>query len=424
MNNLLSVVERQRNEIEGKLKQRIIEREVPESFKRDIEKDIIKIITGVRRSGKSTLALLLLKGKNFGYLNFDEKELIDQRLDDLLSGIKEVYGNVSFLLLDEIQNVKGWELWVNSLQRRGYNLIITGSNAKLLSKELSTHITGRYIELENFPFNFREFVAFKNFSIEELKSNKEKEGEVKRILREYLSKGGFPEYIVKELDQSYLQTLFHSIIFSDVVKRWNVRYPSKIEDLARYLISISSNEYSATKLRNLLNFRSTLTVEKYIGYIKEAYLIFTLERFSFKAKEFLKAPKKVYVVDNGLKNAISQKTSEEIGSAIENLVFLELKRKGLKENKNIFYLKLNNDGEVDFLIKEGLETKQLIQVTYASNKDEIEKREIKALKKASDLLDCKNLVCITWDYEDELKEEGKTIKFIPLWKWLLSKYFR
>jgi predicted AAA+ superfamily ATPase len=421
MNNLLSIVERQRNEIEEKLKQKIIEREVPESFKRDIEKDIIKIITGVRRSGKSTLALLLLKGKNFGYLNFDEKELIDQRLDELLSSIKEVYGNVSFLLLDEIQNVQGWELWVNSLQRRGYNLIITGSNAKLLSKELATHITGRYIELENFPFNFREFLAFKNFSIEDLKNNKEKEGEVKRILREYLSKGGFPEYIVKELDQSYLQTLFHSIIFSDVVKRWNVRYPSKIEDLARYLISISSNEYSATKLRNLLDFRSTLTVEKYIEYIKEAYLIFTLERFSFKAKEFLKAPKKAYVVDNGLKNAISQKTSEEIGSAIENLVFLELKRKGLKENKSVFYLKLNNDEEVDFLIKEGLEIKQLIQVTYANNKDEIEKREIKALKKASDLLDCKDLLCITWDYEDELKEEGKTIKFIPLWKWLLSK---
>jgi len=421
MNNLLSIVERQRNEIEEKLKQKIIEREVPESFKKDIEKDIIKIITGVRRSGKSTLALLLLKGKNFGYLNFDEKELIDQRLDNLLSSIKEVYGNVSFLLLDEIQNVQGWELWVNSLQRRGYNLIITGSNAKLLSKELATHITGRYIELENFPFNFREFLAFKNFSIEELKNNKEKEGEVKRILREYLSKGGFPEYIVKELDQSYLQTLFHSIIFSDVVKRWNVRYPSKIEDLARYLISISSNEYSATKLRNLLDFRSTLTVEKYIEYIKEAYLIFTLERFSFKAKEFLKAPKKAYVVDNGLKNAISQKTSKEIGSAIENLVFLELKHKGLKENKNIFYLKLNNDEEVDFLIKEGLDIKQLIQVTYASSKDEIEKREIKALKKASESLECKDLLCITWDYEDEIKKDGKKIKFIPLWKWLLQK---
>ena len=421
MNNLLSIVERQRNEIEEKLKQRIIEREVPESFKKDLEKDIIKIITGVRRSGKSTLALLLLKGKNFGYLNFDEKELIDQRLDDLLSSIKEVYGNVSFLLLDEIQNVQGWELWVNSLQRRGYNLIITGSNAKLLSKELATHITGRYIELENFPFNFREFLAFKNFSIENLKNNKEKEGEVKRILREYLSKGGFPEYIVKELDQSYLQTLFHSIIFSDVVKRWNVRYPSKIEDLARYLISISSNEFSATKLRNLLDFRSTLTVEKYIEYIKEAYLIFTLERFSFKAKEFLKAPKKAYVVDNGLKNAISQKTSKEIGSAIENLVFLELKHKGLKENKNIFYLKLNNDEEVDFLIKEGLDIKQLIQVTYASSKDEIEKREIKALKKASESLECKDLLCITWDYEDEIKKDGKKIKFIPLWKWLLQK---
>ena len=208
MNNLLSVVERQRNEIEEKLKQKIIEREVPESFKRNIEKEIIKIITGVRRSGKSTLAILLLKGKNFGYLNFDEKELIEQRLDDLLNALKEVYGDTRFILLDEIQNVNGWELWVNSLQRLGYNLIITGSNAKLLSKELATHITGRYIELENFPFSFGEFLAFKNFPIEELKNNKEKDGELKRMLREYLSKGGFPEYIIKELDQSYLQTFF------------------------------------------------------------------------------------------------------------------------------------------------------------------------------------------------------------------------
>jgi len=421
MNNLLSVVERQRNEIEEKLKQRIIEREVPESFKRNIEKEIIKIITGVRRGGKSTLAILLLKGKNFSYLNFDEKELIEQRLDDLLNALKEVYGDTRFILLDEIQNVNGWELWVNSLQRLGYNLIITGSNAKLLSKELATHITGRYIELENFPFSFGEFLAFKNFSIEELKNNKEKEGEVKRILREYLSKGGFPEYIIKELDQSYLQTLFHSIIFTDVVKRWSVKYSSKIEDLARYLISISSNEYSATKLRNLLGFRSTLTVEKYIEYIKESYLIFTLERFSFKAKQFLKSPKKVYSVDNGLKSAISQRINEEIGSSMENLVFIELKHRGLKENKEIFYLKLNNDKEVDFLIKEGTAIKQLIQVTYASGRDEIEKREIKALEKASALLNCKDLLCITWDYEDELKEVGKTIRFIPLWKWLLTK---
>jgi predicted AAA+ superfamily ATPase len=421
VNNLLGVVERQRNEIEEKLKQRIIEREVPESFKRNIEKEIIKIITGVRRSGKSTLAILLLKGKNFGYLNFDEKELIEQRLDDLLNALKEVYGDTRFILLDEIQNVNGWELWVNSLQRLGYNLIITGSNAKLLSKELATHVTGRYIELENFPFSFGEFLAFKNFLIEELKNNKEKEGELKRMLREYLSKGGFPEYIIKELDQSYLQTLFHSIIFTDVVKRWNVKYSSKIEDLARYLISISSNEYSATKLRNLLGFRSTLTVEKYIEYIKESYLIFTLERFSFKAKQFLKAPKKVYSIDNGLKSAISQRINEEIGSSMENLVFIELKHRGLKENKDIFYLKLNNGEEVDFLIKEGTAIKQLIQVTYASGRDEIEKREIKALEKASTLLDCRDLLCITWDYEDELKDDGKTIRFIPLWKWLLTK---
>ena len=150
MNNLLSVVERQRNEIEKKLKQKIIEREVPESFKRNIEKEIIKIITGVRRSRKSTLAILLLKGKNFGYLNFDEKEPIEQILDDLLNALKEVYGDTRFILLDEIQNVNGWELWVNSLQRLGYNLIITGSNAKLLSKSLQNTLLESILSLRTF----------------------------------------------------------------------------------------------------------------------------------------------------------------------------------------------------------------------------------------------------------------------------------
>ena len=336
-----------------------------------------------------------------------------------MSALKEIYGNVKLLLLDEIQNVNGWELWVNSLQRRGYNLVITGSNAKLLSKELATHLTGRYLEFENYPFNFREFLKCENFDVEDIEYSKEKQGELKNLLRKYLEVGGFPEYILKNLDKSYLETLFRSIIYADIVKRWNVKYPTKIEDLARYLISIHSKEYTATKLRNILGFRSTLTVEKYVKYLEEAYLIFSLERFSFKPKEFLKAPRKIYAVDLGLANTISTRVIKDIGKLMENLVFLELKIRGLKENRQIFYFKIN-DKEVDFIIKEGLEIKQLIQVTYANSKDEIEKREIRALLKASELLKCEDLLIITWDYEDEIKVNNKTIKCLPLWKWLLS----
>lgn len=413
------IIERQRLEIKEKLSEDIVRRDTEQELRGLVDKRIIKVITGVRRSGKSTLALLVLKNKKFGYVNFDEKELVNVKLDNLLSGIKEIYGDVKILFLDEIQNVNGWELWVNSLQRRGYNLIITGSNAKLLGKELATHLTGRYNEFENFPFSFKEYLRWKNFDLSNVKYGKEKQGILKNILREYIKKGGFPEYIVEGLEEDYLKTLFNSIIYADIIKRWNVKYPTKIEDLARYLLSIFSREYSATKLKKLLEFRSTFTALNYIKYIEETFLIFSLERFSLKTKEFMKAPKKVYSVDLGLSNVISTRTTEDFGLLMENLVFLEMKRRGLEENRNIFYFK-THDSEVDFIIKKGLKINQLIQITYASGKDEIEKREIRSLLKASKELKCKNLTVITWDYENEEVVEGRKIKFIPLWKWLLS----
>jgi hypothetical protein len=420
MNNLTSVIARQREEIKNKLSQRLIERDMEEKIRKNIDKDIVKVITGVRRSGKSTLALLLLRNRTFGYANFDERELIKEKLDDILSAIKEIYGDVTFLLFDEVQNVDGWELWINSLQRRGYNVIVTGSNAKLLSKELATHLTGRYLEFENYPFGLSEFLRYKNFNLEGIIYLKEKQGELKKVLREYLKRGGFPEYLVKKLDESYLETLFDAIIYKDVVKRWNVRYPTKIEDLAHYLISIFGREYTARKLRNLLGFRSTLTIQKYVKYLEESYLLFSLQRFSFKTKEFLKTPRKVYSVDLGLINVVSRRVSEDISRLIENLIFLELKRRGLKENRDLFYWRSTQQHEVDFVVKEGINVNKLIQVTYASARDEIEKREIRSLLKASEQLKCKNLLCITWDYEasEEIKE--KKIKFIPLWKFLLN----
>ncbi len=414
------ILARQKEEIESRMAQRIVERDIKRNIEKVLNVDIIKVITGVRRSGKSVLSIDLLKNKDFGYVNFDERELRDITLDTLLSGIKEIYKNVKYILLDEIQNIDGWELWVNSLQRKGYNLIITGSNAKLLSKEFATHLTGRYIEFETFPFSFLEFLRFENYDIEDIIYLKEKQGQIKNLLRKYMNKGGFPEYITKDLDDTYLYSLFNSIVYTDIVKRWNIKYASKLDDLLRYLITIFSKEYTATKLKNILDLRSTLTVQNYIKYAEETYLIYSLQRFSFKSKEFIKMPKKIYVVDTGLINVLSKRLTQDLGRITENIVFLELRRRGLKENKDIFYFKDYQQHEVDFVIKEGLEIKQLIQVTYASDKDEIEKREIRALMKAGDVLRCKNLLVITWDYEDVQEIKGKKIRFVPLWKWLLG----
>ena len=245
---------------------------------------------------------------------------------------------------------------------------------------------------------------------------------MKNLLKKYLWEGGFPEYLIKKLDKSYLVTLFNSIIYADIVKRWNIKYPSKLEDLIRYLINIFAREYTATKIKNTLEFKSTLTVLNYIKYAEEAYLLFSLERFSFKQKEFFKMPKKVYCVDFGFIKIASKRVTEDFGRLMENCVFLELRRRGLKENKNLFYFKDSQNHEVDFVIREGLKVKQLIQVTYASSRDEIEKREIRSLLKAADIFqkDKPELLVITWDYEAEEEVKGKKIKFVPLWKWVLS----
>jgi predicted AAA+ superfamily ATPase len=415
--DIREILVRQRKELELLKTQRLVERE----RKVDVSKPIIKVVTGVRRAGKSTLCYLLLKNRKFAYVNFDDREILDFKSTEIEKGVKEIYGDVETLFLDEIQNYERWELWVNSLYRRGYNIVITGSNAKLLSRELSTHLTGRYIEVEVFPFSFREVLKYLGIDSTHLDVDKEKQGKVMNLLKSYLERGGFPEVWVKDLGRDFLQTLFENIIYKDVVKRWSVRHPSKIEELAIYLITNFSSKYSITKLKNALDFRSKETVKKYIAFLEESYLIFSLNNFSFKVKEVLKIPRKVYVVDTGLINSVSHKFSENLGRLMENLVFLELR----KRYKEIFYFQTKEGYEVDFLIKEGLRVKQLIQVTYANSFDEIDRREWRALLKAYELFKAHKpeLIIITWDYEDEKEiswfNKRAKIKFIPLWKWLL-----
>jgi len=392
--------------------------------KKFLDKDLIKVITGPRRVGKSVFSILLLKNKEFAYLNFDDENLLKiKNYDDILKTIFEVYPKLDIILFDEIQNLKNWELFVNKLQRRGYNLILTGSNARLLSKELGTVLTGRYVPIEIFPFSFKEFLKAKNF---ELKVNDfkipELRGKILNYLEEYLKKGGFPEVVVKGLEpETYLETLFDSILLKDVVKRYGVKFSQKIYDLAVYLISNFSSEFSFTKLKNILEFRSTNTVQNYLRYLEEAYLVFPLNRFSFKAKESIKSPRKIYLVDNGFVLAKAFSFSQDIGRLMENLVFVELLRRGYKLNQDIFYYQTRNKKEVDFVLRRGANIKELIQVCYKISDVEIKEREVKSLIEASKELKCNNLLIITSDFEGEKKIKGKKIKLISLWKWLLEQ---
>ncbi len=415
------VILRQKQEKEQILKTAFVPREVSKKIEKYVQSDIIKVVTGVRRCGKSVFCFMALRNKDFAYVNFDEKELAEAKnYDEILKYIKEFYGDINYLLLDEIQNLPKWELWTNSLKRRGYNLLITGSNAKLLSAELATHLTGRHLSVEMFPFSFKESLQASGFEFKK-EYTQEEIGEILNRLKKYIDVGGFPEVAVKGYDYAYLQSLFDSIIFKDIVKRYRIRYSDALYDLARYLMSVFAQEASFTKLKNMLNFRSVHTVQNYVSYIEETYLVFSLDRFSFKQKEQVTSPKKIYAIDTGMINAIAFQSSGNFGRLMENAIAVELLRRRSCEGANteIYYYKDYFGKEADFVIKEGMKVRQLIQACYDIGNADTKEREIKGLLKASDDLRCDNLVVITWDYEGEEKVDGKKIVYVPLWKWIL-----
>jgi len=406
----------QKRELEGKLKEIYVDRDID---LKGIDNDMIKVITGPRRAGKSFFAIHMLNRLgSFGYVNFDDERLMGVKdYDNIVNAVNSLYKKPKYLLLDEIQNLDKWELFVNRLQRQGHNLVITGSNSRLLSKELATHLTGRHLSINIFPFSFKEFLN--------LEDNELTESEIKDRLFSYLSYGGYPEPLVKKLDhRDYLSTLFDSVIYKDIVKRFRIRSVQGIEDLALYLISNNAREFSYNALSKVTKCRSVHTVEKYLSYLEEAFLFFRLNRFSFKVKEQISSNKKIYCIDNGFVHAKAFKFISEFSRLYENIVAVELKRLEMDRNVKIYYWKSEQQEEVDFVVKEGLKVKQLIQVCYNVEDIKTRKRETRALIKASKKLRCNNLFVITEDYEAEEQAEWfgikRKIRFMPLWKWLLK----
>ncbi|MEK6974544.1 MAG: ATP-binding protein [Nanoarchaeota archaeon] len=410
------IIELQKREVETLLKEEYIKRTGPNI---DLSNSLIKVITGPRRAGKSFFSIYTLsKNNKFGYINFDDEELT--RIEDyneLVSAVNSVYGNPKILFFDEVQNLPRWELFVNRLQRQGYKLIITGSNSHLLSKELATHLTGRHFQIIIFPFSFKEYI--------ELEKKHLTTSEIKEKLNDYLTFGGYPEPLIKKINyKDYLITLLNSILFKDIVKRYKIRFSQAISDLAEQLLSNIANEYSYNSLSRISKIKSTHTVEKYINYLEESFIFFSVKRFSYKMKEQISSIKKIYCIDNGFIHARAFSSSQNVGKLYENVVAIELKKQELNEKINFYYWKNSQQEEVDFVIKEGIKIKQLIQVCYNLNNIEAKNREVRALLKAGKELNCKNLLVITFDKESEEETEwfGITskIKFIPLWKWLLE----
>jgi len=406
-------------------KERIIEREVKkEDLLAALQYPNILVLLGPRRSGKSILSLSLLKEKKFGYINFDDERLFGMKAEDLnavLQAFYELYGDIDYLVLDEIQNIPGWELFANRL-RRTKRVIITGSNSKLLSGELATKLTGRYIDFTLFPFSFREYLSYMSVDFEksDIYSTKFR-AKIKNYLKEYMKLGGFPECY--KFGSKILPRIYRDLIEKDIVQKHKIKDPIAVRELAKLLISSFSKEISFKKMKEHTKIKNVHTVSKYVSYISSAYLLFLVNKFSFKLREQFKAPKKVYCIDPGIINSISFQVSENIGRLMENVVAIELIRSKhyADSQEEIYYWKNQLQEEVDFVIKSGSNVKQLIQVCYDTTETNTKEREIKALLKASHELRCNNLLVVTDDYECEEVIDGKKVNFVPLWKWLLTK---
>ncbi|MBU4347649.1 ATP-binding protein [Patescibacteria group bacterium] len=398
-----------------------------------LSKQIIAI-TGARRVGKSflmrQLAQELIKqgvSKNqILIINFEDPRFSDLNLK-LLQKIYETYlefiqpkGKI-YIFLDEIQEVEKWEKWVLMAQElKKAQIILSGSNAKLLSQELATLLTGRHLDLKIYPLSFEEFLKFHNVIIKNNLDLIRNEIKVKSLLKSYIENGSFPEVVLRENKKEILLAYFNDVLEKDLIKRYKIRKPEKFKDILKFYYSNTASLITFNSLEKIFKI-SADTIEKFSSYFTLNYLLFFVKRFSYKIKEQEKSPRKVYAVDTGMANTIGFKFSENKGKLAENIVFAQLLRQ-MSQNFNMetYYWKDEKHWEVDFVIKEKNFIKKLIQVCFDLSDANTKAREIKPLIKASKELKCDNLLIITDDFEHEEKISSKKIKYIPLWKWLLE----
>ncbi|MBU4255816.1 MAG: ATP-binding protein [Candidatus Thermoplasmatota archaeon] len=397
-------------------------------------KNFIVPVVGPRRAGKSyclydlIVNKLKIKDADFLFMNFEDAELADINFKEIANIVnlhEEIYGKKpEYTFLDEVQNVQNWHKAVRSLfETKKYYIFISGSSSKLLSKEIVTSLRGRTLSHTILPLSFKEFLGFKKFELKPFYSSTE-ENKIKNSLRNYLKFGGFPDIVFEnQIADKFFREYIDLVIFKDIVERYKIKNVFIIKFLIKNILASFSKEFSVHKIFNALKSQnikvSKKTLYNYTSYLEDAFFVFFLRKISFSVRDSELSISKCYVNDTGLINSLSINFSQNIGKLMENAVFLELERRK-KAMTNIFYWKNSTGNEVDFVVKQGLRIKQLIQVCYSVEDYETKEREIKALLKASKELKCKNLLVITEDYEDEEKVKGKKIKYIPLWKWLLG----
>ncbi|MBU4306123.1 MAG: ATP-binding protein [Candidatus Omnitrophica bacterium] len=392
-------------------------------------------ITGPRRAGKSYLMRQMarrlsekgVRRENILFVNFEDPRFTS--LDTkLLAQIYDVYKgflsptDTPFIFLDEVQEVSEWEKWVRTMHElKKAKIIVSGSNAHLLSRELGTLLTGRHLDLTVFPLSFAEYLMFNKVEIKGAFDTVGKEAQIDGFLHRYIEAGSFPEVTLSAKKTEILLNYFDDLLTKDLLKRFRVRKAPAMKALIKYYFSNAANLMSFTSAGKYLQVH-TNTVERFSGYFEDVYLIFLLKRFSYKVKEQEKSPRKIYCVDTGLCNSLGFRFSENIGRLAENIVFLALKRKQMLEPQTeLFYWKDIQHREVDFVIKEGLKVTSLIQVCWNLRDDKTKARELRSLRKAMKELNISTATIITEAMEGEEKLNGYTVKTVPLWKWLLAE---
>ena len=415
-----TILQNQRKERDELLSRPYLERRSNQDMDLLLSSHLIKLITGPRRVGKSTQALLMLRNRNFAYLNFDNQQLLDTWDANLVMRmLDDVYPGYEYILLDEVQNLEAWDLWVSELYRLGKNLVITGSNAKMLSSEMATALTGKYLKVEMLPFSLEEFFDWNKLDLSRL--NPERQADASALMDDYMRNGGYPEVVAsRQLTRTYLDTLFDSIVWKDVAKRHSVRNVTDLNDLALYLVSNFCNPISANELTEELGFSSVNTTKKFMDYLHEPYLFYYLPRYNNKLKLMKKSPRKVYVVDNGFVAAKAFSLSDNLGRLLENQVFVELLRHGYDTDKTMFYYRSRNDKEVDFVLRKGTHIDRLVQVCYDMSNVKTEKREVDSLVECADELICSNLVIVTNNEERTIEKDGFRIDVVSVAKWSIS----
>lgn len=359
------------------------------------------IITGLRRCGKSTLLLQLAKQKHKDalYFNLEDIRLAGFETNDFTRLLNEItLRGQKILFLDEIQRVKGWEIFIHQLLRDGYNVFITGSNASLLSKELGTHLTGRHLDIELFPFSYNEFVNFKG-----LKYDSESLGE-------YLKTGGIPEY-VKTKNNILQNSLLDDILVRDIAVRYSIRDVESLRKLAVYLISNVGNTVSANKLTGMFGIRSTATLLEFFSYFTDSYLIDFMPQFSFSLKAQARNPKKVYVMDLGFYTETSTSYTDNTGHCLENLVYLHLRR----SYKKLFYFR--QKGECDFVVFNRGKAEHVLQVCHHIDDTNLN-RKYQGLTEAMNTFDLTEGIIVTFNQKDRFEKDGLTIRLVPAYEYL------